>query len=299
MPLVSFDDLMAQTRAGGYAVGYFESWDMISLMAVADAAKDTRSPVLLGFSGLYLSHPARLVEEPLSAYAAMGLEVCRQLPVPAALVYNESPDMASVLEAARLGFSLVMYSDENLDPDVQRRRVREVAEKAHRLGAAVEGEIAALPGLSGMLAEPLRETLLTDIEAALEFVAETKVDALAVNLGQMHLHGRRELGLDLDLLGELRHRLSLPLVLHGASSVRRDDLQAAIKAGIGKINVGSLLKQTYFEALRSAGNDVGQDYNPYVVIGSGLEGDVQVAARQALQDVVAGLMRLFGSAGRA
>lgn len=299
MPLVSFDDLMAPARAGGYAVGYFESWDMASLMAVADAASGTRSPVLLGFSGLYLSHPARQVKEPLSAYAALGLEVCRQLPVPAALVYNESPDMASVLEAARLGFSLVMYSDENLDPEAQRKRVRQVAEKAHQLGAAVEGEIATLPGLGGLLAEPLEEARFTSIEAALEFVAETKVDALAVNLGQMHLHGRRELGLDVDLLGELRRRLSLPLVLHGATSVRGEDLQAAIKAGIGKINVGSLLKQTYFEALRSACNDVGQDNNPYVVVGSGLEGDVLVAARQALQDVVAGLMRLFGSAGRA
>jgi fructose/tagatose bisphosphate aldolase len=299
MPLASFDDLMAAAGAGGYAVGYFESWDMASLMAVANAARETRSPVLLGFSGLYLSHPARRLEGPLSAYAALGLEVCRQLPVPAALVYNESPDLASVLEAARLGFGLVMFSDEKLDPVAQQNRVREVAEKAHRLGAAVEGEIAALPGLAGLLAEPLREAPLTGVEAALEFVAETKVDALAVNLGQMHLHGRRELGLDLELLGELRRRLSLPLVLHGASSVRRDDLRAAIKAGIGKINVGSLLKQTYFEALRSACNDVVEGYNPYAVVGSGLEGDVLVAARLALQDCVAGLMRLFGSAGRA
>lgn len=291
--------MMAAAEAGGYAVGYFESWDMASLMAVADAAKLTRSPVLLGFSGLYLSHQARLVEEPLSAYAALGLEVCRQLPVPAALVYNESPDAASVLEAARLGFSLVMYSDENLDADVQRKRVREVAEKAHRLGAAVEGEIAALPGMGGLLAEPLSETPLTGIEAALEFVTETSVDALAVNLGQMHLHGRRELGLDLDLLRELRRRLAIPLVLHGASSVRRDDLRAATKAGIGKINVGSLLKQTYFETLKAACNDVGEGYNPYIVVGSGLEDDVLVAARLALKDVVADLMRLFGSAGQA
>jgi fructose/tagatose bisphosphate aldolase len=192
-----------------------------------------------------------------------------------------------------------MYSDETLDARSQRIRVMEVAQKAHRLGAAVEGETAALPGVAGMLAEPLTEARLTGVEAALDFVNETGVDALAVNLGQMHLHGRQELGLDLDLLGELRRALSVPLVLHGATSVRREDLSAAAKMGVRKINVGSVLKKTYFEALREACNEIGETYNPYLVMGSGLDGDVLLAARRALRDVVVDLMNLFGSTGKA
>ncbi len=66
-----------------------------------------------------------------------------------------------------------------------------------------------------------------------------------------------------------------------------------------KINVGSLLKKTYFEALREACNEAGEPYNPYLVLGSGLEGDVLVTARLALRDVVIDLMKLFGSAGQA
>ena len=299
MSVVSFEELMGPAEAGSYAVGYFESWDLHSLLAVADAAKITRSPVLLGFSGLYLSHPEQLVRDPLSVYAALGLEVCQQLPVPAALVYNESPDMDSVLEAAGLGFGLVMYSDESLDENNQRKRVRDVAKAAHRVGAEVEGEISALPGMGGTLVEPPAVVRLTEIETALSFVYETGVDALAVNLGQMHLHGRQQVRLDLDRLRELKSVLSIPLVLHGASSIGRDDLQAAVKLGIRKINVGSKLKQTYFETLREACDNMGEIYNPYVVVGSGLEGDVLAAARLALRDVVADLMRLFGSAGKA
>ena len=299
MSLVNFHDLMAAAEAGNYAVGYFESWDLVSLLAVADAAEAARSPVLLGFSGLYLSHPERIVKDPLEAYAALGLAVCSQLSVPATLLFNESPDEAAVLAAAGLGFGLVMYSDERLDARSQQLRVKDVAQKAHRLGAAVEGETAALPGVAGMLSEPLTEAPLTGVEAALDFVRETGVDALAVNLGQMHLHGRQELDLDLDLLGELRRVLSVPLVLHGATSVRRVALGAAVKAGVRKINVGSLLKKTYFEALREACNEAGEAYNPYLVLGSGLEGDVLAAGRLALRDVVVDLMKLFGSAGRA
>ena len=59
MPLVPFRDLMADAARSCYAVGYFESFNLESLLAVADAAEAARSPVIVGFSGIYLPHPAR------------------------------------------------------------------------------------------------------------------------------------------------------------------------------------------------------------------------------------------------
>ena len=79
MTLKAFKEMMADAESGGYAVGYFESWDLESLLAVADAAEAARSPVLLGFSGIYLPHPDRVRRDPLAVYAALGLEVCREL----------------------------------------------------------------------------------------------------------------------------------------------------------------------------------------------------------------------------
>src|SRR5919108_2016303 len=38
MSLVPFKDLMKEAERGGYAVGYFESWNLESLQAVTDAA---------------------------------------------------------------------------------------------------------------------------------------------------------------------------------------------------------------------------------------------------------------------
>jgi len=85
------------------------------------------------------------------------------------------------------------------------------------------------------------------------------------------------------------------LVLHGSSSVDRSDLQEAIRLGIRKINVGSALKRTYFEAMRQTTMQAGDDYNPYEVVGSGLAGDVLTAGRTALQKNVEDWMMLFGS----
>ena len=125
MPLVSFSELMDRARRGGFAVGYFESWNLESLLAAADAAEALSSPVILGFSGIYLPHPGRAARDPLAAYAALGAEVCRSISVPSCLLFNESPRFDWVVEAARLGFGLVMFTDEELGYAEQAARVRE------------------------------------------------------------------------------------------------------------------------------------------------------------------------------
>lgn len=299
MPLFPFSQLMEDARRGGYAVGYFESWNLESLLSVADAAEAMHSPVLLGFSGIYLPHPARLRTDPLEIYAALGLEVCRNLTVPACLVFNESPDMSWILKALKLGINLVMFSDATLALADQIDYTRRVVEAAHQKSLAVEGEAFPVPGVGGLLDTPPSDTCLTDVQLAGHFIEQTSVDAFAVNLGQVHLHGKQEVRLDLDRLKLLQAALDLPLVLHGSSSVNREDLRASIQLGIRKINVGSSLKQLYFQTLKEACAAVDSHYNPYEIIGSGLSEDVLMAGRLALQGKVEEYMRLFGSAGQA
>ena len=299
MALVPFNELMREAEKGHYAVGYFESWNLESLQAVADAAESMRSPVILGFSGIYLPHPARTRRENLKVYAALGLETCRSLSVPSCLLFNESPDFEWVTEAIELGFGLVMYTDEEVSVEEQVERVRAIVERAHRKGVAVEGELMPLPGVGGELSAAPELNCLDDPEVARSFVERTQVDAFAVNLGQVHVHGRSMIQLNLARLRELREKITVPLVLHGATSVSQSDLKDAIQLGVRKINVGSVLKRSFFEAMRSACSSISEGYNPYEVVGSGLEKDVLTHARIALQKKVEELMNLFGSALRA
>jgi fructose/tagatose bisphosphate aldolase len=299
MAIVPVLEMLAEAERARYALGYFESWSLDSLLAVADAAEAMRSPVLLGFSGIYLPHPERIAADPLGVYAAMGLEVCQSLSVPANLVFNESPYEAPVRAAIEYGFGLVMFSDERLSSEIQIEKVRAVVLAARPAGVAVEGETLALPGAGAGLVDFPADYRLTGPEVGRAFVERTGVDALAVNIGQAHLHGRRQVRLNFDRLVALRETIPVPLVLHGASSVSPADLGEAIRLGICKINVGSCLKQAYFEALRQACCASGEEYQPYEVIGSGLRGDVTVAGRIALQKTVERFIALFGSANRA
>ncbi len=229
----------------------------------------------------------------------MGLEVCRRISVPACLLFNESPYLETVLEAVDLGFNLVMFSQEELGRDDLIERVSRVVGKAHPAGAAVEAELGPLPGVAGEFATLPRDVRLNDPGECREFVEPTDVDLLAVNVGQAHLHGRSPVSLDHEKLRELVRAVPVPLVLHGASSIPSGELRAAIQSGVRKINVGSVLKQTYFDALRRACREIGESYNPYAILGSGTESDVLVTGRVALQEKVEELLRLFGSAGQA
>ncbi len=299
MPIVPFNEIIAHARKNKYAVGYFESWHMESLLAVADAAQALRSPVILGFSGIHLPHPQRVISEKLSDYAALGLEVCDRLTVPACLLFNESAYTDWVLNAIELGFQVVMFTDSNLEYNQQVEKVCQITDIAHAKSVAVEGEITPLSGASTEAVELPKTPHLTDIKQAGEFVERTGIDALAVDIGQAHLHQRTEVRLNLDLLTKLDEAMTVPLVLHASSSVAPGDLAEAAKLGISKINVGSSLKRTYFNALRTACMQVEDDYNPYEVIGSGFSKDVLTAGRITLQKTVENLIQIFGSAQRA
>ncbi|MBI1879733.1 MAG: class II fructose-bisphosphate aldolase, partial [Chloroflexi bacterium] len=191
--------------------------------AIHFPANVRRSPVILGFSGIYLPQPERIVKDPLRVYAALGLDVCRQLSVPACLLFNESPYFDRALEAIELGYNLVMFTDDNLNFDEQVRQVRQVVLKAHQAAVSVEGEVAALAGVAGELSTLPDDLRLTGPEQARFFVEQTGVDALAVNVGQAHLHGRQAVRLSLERLVALKKAVSVPLVLHGATSVHRAD----------------------------------------------------------------------------
>ena len=111
---------------------------------------------------------------------------------------------------------------------------------------------------------------LTDPKQAREFVEYTGVDSLGVNIGQVHVHGRREIHLDLARLVALRKEIHVPLALHGGTSISAADVSEAINLGVRKINLASILKRSYFDGLRQACAQIDGDYNPYEIVGSGI-----------------------------
>ena len=295
MPLEPVGPMMRRAREGGYAVGYFESWNLESLQGTIDAAEQTRSPIILGFNGDFLSRPSRLAAERLSWYAALGRAAAESASVPCGLIFNECPADDWVRRAIDAGFNLVMPADPEAPPAEAVRRVAEIARLAHARGIAVEAEVGELPcGESGGAPSGGQST---DPAAAAAFVDATGVDLLAVSAGNVHIKLEGDQGLDLALLEAIARRVTVPLVLHGGTGIADDSLRAAIALGVTKVNYGTYLKQAYLRAVRSAlGSSVA---SPHRLLGIGGEEDVMVAGRLAVRDAVLARIGLLGCCDQA
>jgi fructose/tagatose bisphosphate aldolase len=294
MPLEPIPAMMAAARAGRYAVGYFESWNLESLQGVIDAAETVRAPIIIGFNGDFLSRPGRRAAEQLAWYATLGRAAAQSAAVPCGFIFNECPADDWVHAAVTAGFNLVMPADPAAPYDDYERRVQALTAHAHRYGVAVEAEIGTLPcGASGAVGA---DGEMTDPALAARFVAATQVDLLAVSVGNVHIKLAGQQALDLDQLEQIARRVAAPLVLHGGTGIAPDSLRAAIARGVTKVNYGTYLKQRYLTAIRAAlQRDVA---NPHELLGLGGDHDVMVAGRHAVRDAVLERIETLGCCAR-
>jgi ketose-bisphosphate aldolase len=289
-------ELIARAKAGGYAVGYFESWNLESLQGVIDAAEETRSPMLIGFNGEFMSRAGRRAQERLRWYAALGLAAAESAGVPCGLIFNECSNDAWVREAIDAGFSQVMADDPNAEAHIFQRRVADLARYAHGKGVAIEAEVGHLAtGAKGVLGDGAQ--VLTDPQEAAQFVAATGIDILAVSIGNVHilLDGRQ--GLNLDHMAAIRRRVNVPFDLHGGSGISTASLRAAIRLGVAKVCYGTYLKQHYLDALRRS--LATEESNPHKRLGYGGDEDLLVAVRLAVKAAVLERIGDLGCCGKA
>jgi ketose-bisphosphate aldolase len=295
MPLEAVVPMMQRASAGGYAVGYFESWNLESLQGVIDAAEFARSPVIVGFNGDFLSRHDRMAEERLALYAALGKAAAASASVPCGLIFNECPRDDWIRTAIEVGFNLVMPADPDAALADMVRRVAALTRLAHDRSVAVEAEIGELPCAAaggdaegGTLSEP---------HAAAEFVAATGIDLLAVSVGNVHIRTRGESGLDLNRLEAIHRCVPVPLVLHGGTGISAPALREAIAMGVSKVNYGTYLKQRYLGAVRAALGS--ESPNPHRLLGMGGPEDVLQAGRRAVRDAMLERIDLLGCRDKA
>ena len=185
MPLVSMEKLLRDAFEKKYALGYFETWNMESLLAVIEAAEEERAPVIIGF-GAILSHKEWLEGRGIKILASLGLSVAEGASVPVSLIFNEATSFTQVIQAIRYGFNTVSMDSSHLSFEENISVTRKIIEIAHPVGVSVEAELGSLPtGEKGVFED--RESSLTDPQQAKVFVEETGVDALAVSVGNVHV----------------------------------------------------------------------------------------------------------------
>jgi ketose-bisphosphate aldolase len=289
-------ELLAAALEGRYAVGYFEAWDSYSLEAVVKAAEVEQSPVILGI-GCMMTDSGWLEDGGIRCLGGLALTHATRMEMPTAVLLNEARNWAQVEQGLETGFNAVMLDTSHWPTDEAIPAVKRLVDIAHERGVSVEAELGSLPDAT---ADGIDETRsqLTDTILAADFVEQTGIDALAVAIGNVHLLLNGTTQVDLDRLAEIHRRTRAPLVMHGGTGFPPQAVGAAIERGIAKFNVGSVLKQTFFGAVRDAAVDAPDARSVHELLGSHGEHDVLVAGERAMTAKVRELMRLYGSTGR-
>jgi fructose/tagatose bisphosphate aldolase len=87
-------------------------------------------------------------------------------------------------------------------------------------------------------------------DEAAEFVRRAQPDLLAVAIGTAHGVYKGEPRIDFERLEEIKKRVDIPLVLHGASGVPDEAIRKACQIGISKINIDTELRVAFSQAVQ-------------------------------------------------
>ncbi|MGH3366052.1 MAG: class II fructose-bisphosphate aldolase [Nocardioidaceae bacterium] len=241
MPLVPTAEIVVPASRERRGVGAFNVVQIELAEALVTGAESAEAPVILQISENAVRYHGAL--EPI---ALATLSIARSASIPVAVHLDHATDTALVTRAIELGFGSVMYDGSASDYDENVATTALVARQCADAGVFLEAELGEIGGKDGVHALHVR----TDPKEARAFVSETGVNALAVAVGTSHAMQRRDVRLDLDLIGRLNAALPVPLVLHGSSGVPDGDLTRAVAAGITKVNIATQLNRVFTGTLR-------------------------------------------------
>lgn len=281
--LVSMKSVLEDANRNHYGVMAMNSINIEMARAGIMAAEEEHSPVIIQFGPGQMKSHAHMEE-----MIPVVKELAARVHVPVALNLDHGSDIYIITECINAGFTNVMFDGSSLPYEENVKRTAIVSALAHGMGCSVEGEL----GHVGQAADADDDNLdlYTNPGQAMDFVARTGVDALAVAIGTAH--GAYPKGkiprLDFERLRLLKETLNMPLVLHGGSGSGEDNLRKAVAGGINKINVCTDAWQAAKDAiLKALGEKPELDYM-----------HLCMEAEAGIKEFVKAYMKVTGSSGR-
>jgi fructose-bisphosphate aldolase class II len=303
--LVTLNDILPGAKKKHYAVGAFNTSNLEITQAILAAAQELSAPVIIAVSEKAIQYAG------LDQITAIIAGLARKIRIPVVMHLDHGPSFDLAEACIRAGFTSVMIDASALPHKENARLTRKVKVFAHRYKVSVEAEIGRLAGIEDNVAVSLDQALYTDPVEAMRFARETECDALAIAIGTSHgaykFKGKPKLRI--DILKQIAAEVKIPLVLHGASSVKKNHvasinkyggnlthargvtdalLRSAIANGITKINVDTDLRIAFTAGIRQYMAENPADFDPRKSLGAG---------RDRITKVVKERIRVFGSEG--
>ncbi len=229
--IVTTKDLF-EIAYGRYAVGAYNINNLEQTVGLFRGNLDSQAPFIL-----QISRGARKYTDKrfLEAIIRAADEI---YPDAIFAVHLDHGDEETCMDCIASGFySSVMIDASHYDFEKNVEITRRVVEAAHAKGISVEAEIGQLGGVEEDISVSEEQAHLTQPEEAKAFVEATGCDSLACAIGTSHgaykFTGSQ--GIHFEVLEEIQKLLpGFPLVMHGSSSVPKEEVDRINAAG-GKL----------------------------------------------------------------
>ena len=329
MALISLRQLLDYAAENDFGMPAFNVNNMEQVHAIMQAADEANSPVILQGSAGARSYAG---EPFLRHLISAAIEMYPHIPV--VMHQDHGSEPAVCLRSIQSGFSSVMM-DGSLEADMKTPAsyeynsgvTKEVVKMAHAGGVSVEGELGCLGSLeTGEMGEEDGhgaegkldlDLLLTSVDEAAQFVADTDVDALAIAIGTSHgayKFTQEPTGevLRIDRIAEIHKRIpNTHLVMRGSSSVPQEwlktinsfggdmgqtygvpveEIQEGIKNGVRKVNIDTDLRMASTGSIRQHLSENTSNFDPRKFL---------KASTAAMKGICAARFEAFGCAGHA
>ncbi|MFN2166631.1 MAG: ketose-bisphosphate aldolase, partial [Anaerolineae bacterium] len=215
---------------GQFAVGAYNINNMEQTLGLFKGNVQSQAPFIVQISKgarKYVGDP-RILEAILRAAEELYPEAIFA-------VHLDHGDEATCYDCIDSGFYSSVMIDASHHPLAENIAItRRVVARAHDQGVSVEAELGMLGGVEEDIQVDEKHAMLTDPDEALEFVQKSGCDCLAVAIGTSHgaYKFKGSQGLHFDRVAEIQRRLpGFPLVMHGSSSVPREEVERINAAG--------------------------------------------------------------------
>jgi len=276
--------LFAAARDGGYALAAFNVNNLETAQAVIAAAEASAAPVVLQVS------PGAIAYAGYKPLSRLAMDLADGAAVPVIVHLDHCRDAAVVERAIEDGYDSVMFDGSPLEFDENVRVTARLVEVARRrAGVAVEGELGVIGGSEDTDPDAAARLVVEPAKAAAYAVA-TGIDIIAPALGNLHRMPDDSTRLDVGLVRDIAAATGLPIALHGASGIARDQLPELVAAGITKVNISSRMSRALAAGIRESWANDGEAVDLRRFLGAG---------RDRIRDMAIEYLSLTGSAGRA
>lgn len=243
--LTGLKDILSLAEKGGFAVPAFNVYNMETVMGIMEAAEEEHAPVIIqSYSRLFTNKEGYFV-------SPIVLAAAKKANVPICFHLDHGAGITEVTRALRWGATGIMIDKSTLDFEDNIKETKAVVDICSAIGIGVEGEL----GHIGSVSEEISETY-TEAADAKKFVEETGVTALAVMVGTAHGRYKKAPKLGIDRIAEIHKATDAALVLHGGSGVPDEEIKAAVKAGIRKINFGTDVCYSFLDKVFETSRDL-------------------------------------------